>query len=87
MICSGDVLRTAFSHRDVPYTIDIARHVSTAGKPSYQQLFAAMVSTLVPCFVVAAVLVGAFFVLRAKQKRLYAPRTYHDALFEEYVLQ
>jgi hypothetical protein len=47
----------------------------------------AMVSTLVPCFVVAAVLVGAFFVLRAKQKRLYAPRTYHDALFEEYVLQ
>ncbi|RYN53544.1 putative membrane protein [Alternaria alternata] len=43
----------------------------------------AMVSTLVPCFVVAAVLVGAFFVLRAKQKRLYAPRTYHDALFEE----
>jgi hypothetical protein len=47
----------------------------------------AMVSTLVPCIVVAAVLVGAFFLLRAKQKRLYAPRTYHDALLDEYVLQ
>ncbi|KAF9701399.1 hypothetical protein EKO04_000452 [Ascochyta lentis] len=43
----------------------------------------ALVSTLVPCIVVAGVLVGAFLLLRVKLKRVYAPRTYHDALYED----
>jgi hypothetical protein len=45
----------------------------------------AMVSTLVPSAVVAGLLFGAFLILRAKQKRLYAPRTYHDKLLEGYI--
>lgn len=44
----------------------------------------ALVSTLVPSFIVAVALVTLFLVLRNKQRRLYAPRTYHDALLEEY---
>jgi hypothetical protein len=44
----------------------------------------ALVSTLVPSIVLAAVLVGLFLVLRSKQRRLYAPRTYHDVLLEQY---
>ena len=44
----------------------------------------ALVSTLVPCIVVAGILVGAFLLLRVKLKRVYAPRTYHNALREEY---
>jgi len=43
----------------------------------------ALVSTLVPCLVLAAVLVGAFLILRRKQRCLYAPRTYHGTLLEE----
>ncbi|KAI4926700.1 hypothetical protein J4E85_006995 [Alternaria conjuncta] len=43
----------------------------------------ALYSTLVPCIVVSGILVGAFLLLRAKQRRLYAPRTFHDALFED----
>lgn len=43
----------------------------------------ALVSTLVPCIVVAGLLVGAFLILRVKLKRVYAPRTFHDALQDE----
>ncbi|ENI11146.1 hypothetical protein COCC4DRAFT_122766 [Bipolaris maydis ATCC 48331] len=43
----------------------------------------ALVSTLVPSFVVAVALVVLFLVLRNKQRRLYAPRTYHDSLLED----
>jgi hypothetical protein len=46
----------------------------------------ALVSTLVPCILLAAALVGAFLLLRNKQRRLYAPRTYHDTLLDEYAL-
>ncbi|KAH6637380.1 hypothetical protein C7974DRAFT_432319 [Boeremia exigua] len=43
----------------------------------------ALVSTLVPCIVVAGFLVGAFLMLRVKLRRVYAPRTYHDALYDD----
>jgi hypothetical protein len=46
----------------------------------------ALVSTLVPSIVLAAVLVGVFLLLRTKQRRLYAPRTYHDVLLDQYVI-
>jgi hypothetical protein len=47
----------------------------------------ALVSTLVPSFLVTVVLVSVFLVLRNKQRRLYAPRTCHEALLEEYVVR
>ncbi|KAH7392256.1 hypothetical protein DE146DRAFT_766452 [Phaeosphaeria sp. MPI-PUGE-AT-0046c] len=57
-----------------------SRSGSNRGGPSS---ISALVSTLVPCLVLAAVLVGGFLLLRRKQRRLYAPRTFHDALLEE----
>jgi hypothetical protein len=60
---------------------------AAAGSGTHRQSsssLSALVSTLVPCFVLATVLVGLFLLLRVKQKRLYAPRTYHDALADEY---
>lgn len=45
----------------------------------------ALVSTLVPTFLLAVVLVAAFLVLRNKLKGLYAPRAHSDTLPEEYV--
>ena len=41
-----------------------------------------MLSTLIPSFLVACVLVGLFLVLRPKVKRIYSPRTYLGSLSE-----
>ncbi|KAF2452610.1 putative DUF221 domain protein [Lineolata rhizophorae] len=43
----------------------------------------AMVSTLVPTFILALALLTLFILLRSKQARIYAPRTYHDVLRDE----
>ncbi|CAA9960292.1 integral membrane protein [Pyrenophora teres f. maculata] len=46
------------------------------------QSLSALLSTLVPSAVFAVIVVGLFLLLRTRQKRLYAPRTYHDGLLE-----
>ncbi|CAI6336929.1 unnamed protein product [Periconia digitata] len=55
---------------------------SGSHRSSGSSSLSALLSTLVPCFVLAAVLVGLFLFLRAKHRRLYAPRTYHELLDE-----
>ncbi len=45
----------------------------------------ALVATLVPTFIVAAVYVCIFLILRKSHRRFYAPRTYLGSLREQYV--
>jgi uncharacterized membrane protein YccC len=44
-----------------------------------------LVDTLIPTFVVAAVYVLIFLILRRSNRRWYAPRTYLGTLRDEYV--
>ena len=42
-----------------------------------------LLSTLIPAFLVAVVLVGLFIILRPRVQRLYIPRTYLGVLSEQ----
>lgn len=45
-----------------------------------------LLSTLIPSFLVAVVLVVGFLLLRVTAKRIYQPRTYLSTLHQQYVL-
>lgn len=44
-----------------------------------------MLSTLIPCLVVALILLGIFLLARVKLERIYQPRTYLGVFTKEYV--
>ena len=55
---------------------------SSSDKPPATSL-SGLVSTLIPTFLVAAVYVSIFMILRRSKRRFYAPRTYLGTLREE----